>query len=72
MRGDNTFKSNFSDPPGDEMTPLQYFKLFVTDDVIQTVVDQTNLYTVQRLENQLTQILLKLCHLWNENNDEYC
>ena len=34
MRGDNTFKSNFSDPPADEMTPLQYFKLFVTEDII--------------------------------------
>ena len=30
---DRTFESNFSDPPLDDMTPLQYFKLFITDDI---------------------------------------
>ncbi|ESO96669.1 hypothetical protein LOTGIDRAFT_174746 [Lottia gigantea] len=32
----------------DELTPLQYFKTLFDDEVIDCIVDQTNLYSVQR------------------------
>lgn len=38
----------FSDPPMEEMTPLQYFKYFFDDDLISEIADQTNLYSVQK------------------------
>ena len=47
---DVTFKDEqFSLPPGgiDEMTPLNYFKMFWSDDIINLLVEQTNLYSVQ-------------------------
>jgi hypothetical protein len=31
---------SFSDPPDDEMTPLQYFKEMCSDDIIQNLADQ--------------------------------
>ncbi|XP_049835106.1 uncharacterized protein LOC126278874 [Schistocerca gregaria] len=36
----------FSDPPGDELTPLQYFRRSV--DIIQNLVEQSNLYCTQK------------------------
>ncbi len=36
------------EPPQDEMTTLQYFKLFFDDELIHHIVDQTNLYSVQK------------------------
>ena len=48
---DITFKGEeFSLPPegADEMTPLNYFKIFWSDDIINLLVEQTNLYSVQQ------------------------
>ena len=50
---DRTFESNFSDPPLDDMTPLQYFKLFITDDIIDSVVEQTNIYSFQKNDKSI-------------------
>ena len=40
----------FSLPPegADEMTPLNYFKIFWSDDIINLLVEQTYLYSVQQ------------------------
>ncbi|XP_049962141.1 uncharacterized protein LOC126482205 [Schistocerca serialis cubense] len=38
----------FSDPPGDELTPLQYFRTMCSDDIIQSLVEQSNLYCTQK------------------------
>ncbi|XP_049770517.1 piggyBac transposable element-derived protein 2-like [Schistocerca cancellata] len=38
----------FSDPPGDELTPLQYFRIMCSDDIIQNLVEQSNLYCTQK------------------------
>ena len=48
---DTTFTGNdFRLPPDDvdTMTPLQYFKLFWSDDLMSLVAGQTNLYSVQK------------------------
>ncbi|XP_049786255.1 piggyBac transposable element-derived protein 2-like [Schistocerca cancellata] len=38
----------FSDPPGDELTPFQYFRTMCSDDIIQNLVEQSNLYCTQK------------------------
>ena len=46
--GNHTFERNFPDPPLEEITPLKYFKQFITDDIIDCVVEQTNIYSFQK------------------------
>ena len=53
---DITFKGEkFSLPPegADEITPLNYFKIFWSDDIINLLVEQTNLYSVQQTGSNL-------------------
>ncbi|XP_049792477.1 piggyBac transposable element-derived protein 3-like [Schistocerca nitens] len=38
----------FSDPPGYELTPLQYFRTMCSDEIIQNLVEQSNLYCTQK------------------------
>ena len=38
----------FPPPPIDNLTPLQYFKQIFDDELIDFIVEQTNLYSVQR------------------------
>ena len=48
---DSAFKGdNFSKAPEDfeELTPLSYFKQFFTDELIDQIVEETNLYSVQQ------------------------
>ena len=46
--GDFTFSIAFSDPPLNVKSPLDYFCQFITEGVIDRVVEQTNLYSVQK------------------------
>ena len=46
--GNHTFERNFPAPPLEEITPLKYFKQFITDDIIDCVVEQTNIYSFQK------------------------
>ena len=39
--------AGFPDPPAEDLSPLQYFKMFFTDDLFSHIVEQTNLYSVQ-------------------------
>ena len=43
-------------PPADGFvgTPLQYFKTFISDEMVQLVVDNTNLYSVQKNGKSIT------------------
>ena len=45
---DNTFTGQFSPPPDDVLTPLQYFRQFFTDETLELIVHQTNLYSTQK------------------------
>ncbi|XP_049780478.1 piggyBac transposable element-derived protein 2-like [Schistocerca cancellata] len=45
---DTSCNAVFSDPPGDELTPLQYFGTMCSDDIIQNLVEQSNLYCTQK------------------------
>ncbi len=38
---------DFPDPPREDLSPLKYFKMFFDDELISTIVEQTNLYSVQ-------------------------
>lgn len=43
----------FSDPPDDIATPYEYFKMFVTQDLVTHISEQTNLYAMQTDGKQL-------------------
>ena len=45
---DCTFQGTFTEPPEEELTPLQYFKLIFKDEILNTIVESTNLYSVQK------------------------
>ena len=45
---DRTFQGTFTEPPAEELTPLQYFKLFFKDEILNAIVENTNLYSVQK------------------------
>ena len=42
------FENNFTDPPDESYTPTQYFFQFLTEEAIQLMVDNTNLYSMQK------------------------
>ena len=50
VQPDLTFKGDLPEQPADMQlaTPLQYFQRFITDDMLDNVVSNTNLYTVQK------------------------
>ena len=50
---DRTFQGTFTEPREEELTPLQYFKLFLKDEILNTIVENTNLYSVQKSENSV-------------------
>ena len=45
---DTIFKGEFSQPPAVDQTPMDYFDLFFTNEIISMIVDQTNLYSTQK------------------------
>lgn len=44
---DCTFKGESVTPPDELPTPLQYFRRFITKEMIESLMEQTNLYSVQ-------------------------
>lgn len=42
------YEESFTPISDDEITPLSYFKMFIDDDIINNIVEQTNLYSVQK------------------------
>ena len=44
----DTFNHSFSDPPERELTALQYFKMFLNDETIDLITNQTNLYSTKK------------------------
>ena len=53
------FTGSFSNPPVEEMTPLEYFYTFLPQKLVTDIFEQTNLYSVQRS-----------CKSVNTNEDE--
>ena len=45
---DCTFQGTFTEPPKEELTPLQYFKLFFEYEILSTMVENTNFYGVRK------------------------
>ena len=45
---DRTLQGTFAEPPEEELTPLQYFKLFFKDEILNTIIENTNLCSVQK------------------------
>lgn len=45
---ETTFKGPCAKPPDEIHTPLEYFKNFITDDMLLLLMEQTNLYSVQK------------------------
>ena len=52
--GDTTFHDLPPQPePDDKTTPYQYFKMFVTDELLDMVKEQTNLYSAQSTDSSI-------------------
>ena len=47
-RVQDTFNHSFSDPPERDLTALQYFKMFLKDETIDLITNQTNLYSTKK------------------------
>ena len=43
-----SFEGEFSPPPGDDQTPMQYFKMFLDDDYMEYIAEQTNMYALAK------------------------
>ena len=48
MQCNRSFTETFNDVPEKLLSPLDYFSKFFPDSLLETVVDQTNLYSVQK------------------------
>ena len=48
MQCNRSFTETFNDVPEKLLSPLDYFNKFFPDSLLETVVDQTNLYSVQK------------------------
>lgn len=44
-----------------DMTPFSYFKIFIDDDIINNIVEQTNLYSVQKTANSVNTAYVEIC-----------
>lgn len=42
------WKGNLPEPPISVLSPFEYFKLFVDDDIIKNISEQTNMYSVEK------------------------
>ena len=74
---DCTFQGRFSESPEEELTTLQYFNIFFKDDILNTMLEKTNLCSVQKSgasvntdKNKITSfigihILMGIVHLQN-------
>lgn len=47
------WSDNFHEPPQTDLTPLEYFKMFIDDHIIDNVVEQTNLYSMQKTGSEI-------------------
>ena len=45
---DCTFQRTFTELPEEELTPLQYFKFFFKDEILNAIVENTNLCSVKK------------------------
>lgn len=48
-----TFRESVSEPSEEYLTPLQYFKLFLEDEISNTLAERTDLYSVQKFETSV-------------------
>ena len=44
----DNFQIYFCDPSEEEITPTQYFSLFLKEDMLKVIVENTNLYSTER------------------------
>ena len=47
-QGNQQFTGEFSPPPVEKKTPLKYFTMFFPESLLRMIVDNTNLYSVQK------------------------
>ena len=47
------FRGKFSEPPQTEITPYDYFIMFITPEIIDCIVEQRNLYSFQKSQKSI-------------------
>ena len=50
---DHSFLEEFYEPALEDMTPLQYFSMFITTTLLDIVVEQTNIYSFQTIHKSI-------------------
>ena len=50
---DHSFFEEFSEPFLEDMTPLQYFSIFITTALLDIVVEQTSIYSFQTIHKSI-------------------
>ena len=50
---DHSFLEEFSKPLLEDMTPLQYFLKFITTELLDIVVEQTNIFSFQTIHKSI-------------------
>ncbi|XP_049835116.1 piggyBac transposable element-derived protein 3-like [Schistocerca gregaria] len=67
---DTDYKGSLPPPPVEERTPLQYYKIFINDDVFQLIAEQSNIYALQKdsvslqtIKNEMEQFVGILLHM---------
>ena len=50
---DHSFFEELSEPPLDDMTPLQYFSKFIITTLLDIVAEQTNIYSFQTIHKSI-------------------
>ena len=65
MHGGNTFVQSFSDPPDEKRTPLQYFREFIAVKNLETVINEANIYIMQKtgksMNTNMAEVLSLIC-----------
>ncbi|XP_049798775.1 piggyBac transposable element-derived protein 3-like [Schistocerca nitens] len=67
---DTEWKGSLPPPPVEEMTPLQYYKIFMNDDIFELIAEQSNIYALQKdsvslqtSKNEMEQFVGILLHM---------
>ena len=65
---DHSFLKQFSEPSLEDVTPLQYFSMFITTALLDIVVEQTNIYSFEIIHKSINTGCAKMMSLIGMSN----
>lgn len=58
---DVSYNVAFTDPPIEDLSPLNYFEKFIDDNIVENFVEQTNLYSTQKTGKSINTSVIEMC-----------